>query len=106
MFIVSLKVRHNRQKWPKSLSKDIGGAYVTCWINYKDYQGALVLSYHYCDEEGWVAETLMEVKSVNRKELKKKANKQYYAEAVKYGYSLVFYTWSKNAPDADVEYED
>jgi hypothetical protein len=42
---------------------------------------------------------------MQKKHLKTKKQKQYYAEALKYGYSLVFNLWPKDAPDVNVDYE-
>jgi hypothetical protein len=42
---------------------------------------------------------------VEKKSLRKKTEKQYYAEAIKYGYTLVIHMWPKDLPDADKDYE-
>jgi hypothetical protein len=42
---------------------------------------------------------------MQKKHVKNKKDMQYFAEALKYGYSLVFNTWPKDAPDANTDYE-
>jgi hypothetical protein len=42
---------------------------------------------------------------MQKKHLKTKKQRLYYAEAMKYSYSLVFNMWSKDAPDPTTDYE-
>jgi len=56
-------------------------------------------------EQGWIPEAKTDESRVQKKLLKKKKEKQYYAEAIKYGYTLVFHMWPRDARDADEDYE-
>jgi hypothetical protein len=56
-------------------------------------------------ERGWIPEKTTDASIIQKKGLKTKKDKQFYAEAIKYGYSLVFNMWLKDAADADVDYE-
>jgi hypothetical protein len=40
---------------------------------------------------------------LQKRQMRTKKDKQYYSEAIKYGYSLVFHLWSKDASDADTD---
>lgn len=84
---------------------DVGGAYVNCWINFKDFEAAEKLAKLLIREQGWIPEKKTNESIIQKKSLKHKKEKQYYAEAIKYGYSLVFHTWPKDAPDKDQDYE-
>lgn len=95
---------------PKSAAvqefEDVGGAYVNCWINFKDYEASEKLARLLIRDSGWVPIKKTAESVVKRKYLEKETDKQYYAEAVKYGYSLVFNVWPKDAEDAEVDYDD
>jgi hypothetical protein len=82
-----------------------GGAYVNCYISFKDFAAAEKLAKLLIREEGWIPEKRTEAWKIQRKQLKTKKEKQYYSEAIKYGYTLVFHTWPEDAKDADVDYE-
>lgn len=84
---------------------DVGGAYVSCFISFKDFEAAAKLAKLLIREQGWIPEKTFEAWKLRKAELRTKKDKQYYAEAIKYGYCLVFNHWPKDAPDADVDYE-
>lgn len=84
---------------------NVAGAYVNAWIQFKDYEAAEKLARVLIREQGWTPEKTTDASSIRKKGLKTKKDKQYYAEAIKYGYSLVFNMWLKAAADADVDYE-
>ena len=104
MFLFTFRSRVNpKSKRVKEFSQ-FGGAYVNCWISFKDYEAAEKLAKLLIRESGWIPELKTGDSLVQRKEVKKE-EEQYYAEALKYGYSLVFHTWPKDAKDASKDYE-
>ncbi len=105
MFIFTFRSRINPKSKKAQRCSDFGGAYVNCWINFKDFEAAEKLSKLLIREQGWIPEIKTRESKVNRKSLKTKKEKQYYAEAIKYGYSLVFHLWPKDAADANRDYE-
>ncbi len=84
---------------------DVGGAYVNCYISFKDFTAAEHLARWLIRREGWIPETRTDARIVARKHFKTKKQKQYYSDVLKYGYSLVFSMWSADAPDNDADYE-
>ncbi|HEV2862586.1 MAG TPA: hypothetical protein VGX48_16350 [Pyrinomonadaceae bacterium] len=84
---------------------DVAGAYVNAWIQFKDYDAAEKLARLLIRERGWIPEETTDASIIQKKGLKKKRDKQFYAEAIKYGYTLVFNMWLKDAADAGINYE-
>ena len=105
MFLFTFRSRLNPKSKESGRLSDIGGAYVNCWINFKDQEAAEKLAKLLIKEQGWIPETITDESRVLKKSLKKKKDKQYYSDAIKYGYTLVFHLWPKDAADADVDYE-
>jgi hypothetical protein len=105
MFLFTFRSRiHSKSKEAKRRG-DVGGAYVNCWINFKDFEAAEKLAKLLIREQGWIPEIKIRESRIQRRSLKKKKEKQYYTEAIKFGYSLVFHLWPKDAPDAKTDYE-
>ena len=105
MFLYTFRARVNpKSKEAENLS-DVGGAYVNCWIHFKDSNAAEKLAKLLIREEGWIPELKTDESKIEKKSLKKIKDKQYYAEAIKYGYTLVFHMWPKDASNASVDYE-
>ena len=106
MYLFTIRSRVN----PKSKAAErfcgVGGAYVSCFISFKDFAAAEKLAKLLIKEEGWIPEKRTEAWKIQKKKLRTKKDKQYYSEAIKYGYSLVFHLWPKDAEDADVNYEE
>jgi hypothetical protein len=105
MFLFTFRSRVNPKSRQAKRLGDVGGAYVNCWINFKDCDAAEKLAKLLIREQGWIPEIKTEESSIAKKPLKKKKDKQYYAEAIKHGYTLVFHMWPKGTPDADEDYE-
>jgi hypothetical protein len=83
----------------------IGGAYINCWIQFKDYEAAEQLAKLLIRKQGWIPEKKTAASIVQKRSCKKRTDQQYYSEAIKYGYTLVFNTWPKDAADARHDYE-
>lgn len=105
MYLINFRSRIKPKSKAAEEFSDVGGAYVNCWINFKDYDASEKLAKILLRERGFIPEKKTDAWVMQRKYLKTKKQKQYYAEALKYGYSLVFNLWLKNAPDASVDYE-
>jgi hypothetical protein len=102
MFLITI---HSLIK-PNSIAEkrfpDVGGAYVNCYVQFKDYDAAEKLAKLLLRERGWIPKRVTDAWVIRQSRLKTKKEKQYYSEALKYGYSLVFHMWPKNAADSDV----
>ncbi len=105
MYFFTIRSRINpKSKVAKEFS-NAGGAYVNCYISFKDFAGAEKLANFFIRQEGWIPEKRTYARQVQKKDLRTKKQKQYYSEAMKYGYSLVFNMWRKGAKDHGVDYE-
>ena len=106
MFLFAFRSRVNPKSKEANRLKDIAGAYVNCWINFKDYEASEKLAKMLIKEQGWLAEKKTDESKIQKKLLRNQKQKRYYAEAIKYGYTLVFHIWPKGAPDADEDEEE
>ncbi len=105
MFLFSIRSRVNLKSAYAADNPDVGGAYANFYISFKDYDAAYKLAKLLIREQGLIPEKDTEAWKLQKKKLKTKKEKQYYAEALKFGYCLVFHVWPKDAEDAEVEYE-
>jgi hypothetical protein len=105
MYLFTYRARVNPKSETAAKYLDFGGAYVSCYISFKDYEGADALAKFYIRDEGWIPEKKVDESKVQKKWCKKKLDKQLYSEAIKYGYSMIFTMWRKDAKDADVDDE-
>jgi hypothetical protein len=103
MYLFTIPSRINPKSKAAEKFPDIGGAYVNCYIQFKDYEAAEKLAKLLIKEEGWIPEKMTDAWRVQKNKLKTKKHRQYYSEAIKYGYSLVFHMWPKDADDADLD---
>lgn len=73
------------------LYKEVAGAYVSLYIDYKDVEGAFKLAKHYIKTEGWkVAEIEEEYYSLDSVDDLEDELKDFYNEAKEFGYTMVF----------------
>jgi len=105
MFLFTIRSRVNPKSAYAKENPDVGGAYANCYISFKDYDAAHKLAKVLIREQGLIPEKDTEAWKLQKQKLKTKKDKQYYAEALKFGYCLVFHVWPKDAEDADVDYE-
>jgi hypothetical protein len=105
MYYFTIRSRINPKSKAAKEFSHAGGAYVGCYISFKDFNAAEKLAKVLIREEGWIPEKRTEGWKLQKNQLKTKKQKQYYSEAIKYGYSLVFNMWPKGAKDAHVDYE-
>ena len=79
---------------PKKSSEhydEVIGAYVSLYIDYKDIDGAMKLAKFYIKEEGWkLTEIEEEYFTLDTIDDVDEDQKELYAEALEYGYTIVF----------------
>lgn len=103
MFLFTIKSRINpKAKFAQEFA-DAGGAFVNSYIAFKDFAGTVKLAKSYIRAGGWIPEKKTEAWKIEKRKLRSKREKQYYAEAIKYGYCLVFHMWPKDAPGANMK---
>ena len=95
MYLFTIRSRVNPKSKAAERFSNVGGAYVSCYISFKDFDAAEKLAKLLLRDEGWVPEERTEAWRIQKRLLKTKKDKQYYAEAIKYGYCLVFHMWPK-----------
>ena len=95
MYLFTIEARVNPKAKSAQDFRDVGGAFVNCYISFKDYEGAGKLARILIREQGWIPAKETEAYRLKRSTLKTKKDKQYYSEALSYGYCLVFHTWPK-----------
>jgi hypothetical protein len=105
MYLINFRSRLRPGSKASAEFPDVGGAYVSCYIQFKDYDAAEKLAKLLIRERGWIPEKMTGAWVIRKSKLKKKKEKQFYAEALRYGYSLVFNMWPKGAEDAEVDYD-
>lgn len=82
-------------------AKELGGAYVGCWINFLIEDGAELLARHYLQQEGWVPGEVEERRWVTPESYEPGSDAlSHYLEAEADGACFVFHTWDANAEDA------
>jgi hypothetical protein len=78
-----------------------GGAYVNCYIDFREPTGARLLAEHYIRQEKWNPEKLDgEYEASTPKD---EEEGQWLSEAREYGFCLVFHMWPVDAPDTTDE---
>jgi len=106
MYLITIRSRIKPNSEAAKEFPNIGGAYVNCYIQFKDYDAAEKLAKLLIRERsGWLPEKRTDAWELRKSKLKTKQEKRYYSEALKFGYSLVFHMWPKDAEDAAVDYE-
>jgi hypothetical protein len=101
MVLIIFQARINRKSKAAKEFDDIGGAFVNCWINFKDFNASVELAKILIKSRGFIPEKKTDAWMMRKKGLKTKKDRQFYAEALKNGYTLVFHLWTKDAPDAE-----
>jgi hypothetical protein len=78
-----------------------GGAYINCWVNFKQYDGAEVLARYYIEQTGWIPGEITESFIVSGDRYSDDPETlAFYREAEEDGICLSFYIWPRDAPDA------
>jgi hypothetical protein len=108
MYLITYRARIKPNSKAAGEFTDVGGAYVGCYVQFKDFRVAEKLARLLIRERGWMPEERTDAVKLQKSKLKTKMVKELYAEALKYGYTLAFYMWPKDAEDAEdgVEYKE
>ncbi len=101
MFLIT--IRSYPKKREGKLRK-VGGAYINCWIDFKDQRGAVELAKASIRRSGWVPRQITEIKVKTPGNTDKKS-RRFFKEARKFGYSFAYYMWSIDAPDHMKNYD-
>jgi len=70
------------------------GAYVGCWVNFRLYEGALLLARFYIREAGWIIRSVDEHRWYELADVPTTGRK-YFKEAKEDGASFVFHSYPK-----------
>ncbi len=105
MFLFTFHAKVNPKAKLAERFNEVGGAYVRCYINFKDYEASEKLARLLIKEQGWILKAKIDEGVMLKKYCKTKKQLQYYSEAIKYGYTLVYDMYPKDAEDADVDYQ-
>jgi len=95
MYLFTIRSRVNPKSKAAAKKRELGGAYVNYYISFKDFDAAEKLAKLLIRDAGWIPEERTDAWKVQKAKLTTKDDKQYYSEALKYGYCLVFHTWPK-----------
>ena len=98
LFAIAAKV-NPKSKLAKEF-REVGGAFVNCYISFKNYQAAEKLARLLIRENGWIPMKETNAYKLTRSRLKTKKDRQYYSEALRDGYCLVFHTWPRRRGQA------
>ena len=71
------------------------GAYVNCWINFRMYEGALVLAKYYVRNAGWSVRSVTDYRWLNGPSDVPKGSLRYFREAKADGASFVFHFYPR-----------
>ncbi len=93
-------------------AKEIGGAFVNCWVNADDLRSAEKMAIEQIQEEGWRPVRFDHWEVVCRESYtlsnemdadERRDSLERVEEAFEYGIALAFYMWPVDAPDAGDE---
>lgn len=79
MYLFTIRSRVNPKSKIATEFRDVGGAYVNCYISFKDFIAAEHLAKWLIRREGWIPEERTDARLVQKKHFKTKKQKQYYA---------------------------
>ena len=86
MYVITYEAKPNEKQ------KDVAGAFVNCWINFKDYEASCELAKWYIKTNSWKVKRFFEASELKKKECEPEDIK-YYKEAKKYSYCIVYHTY-------------
>jgi hypothetical protein len=74
------------------------GAHVSCWVNFRLYEGALELAKFYVKKAGWSVQSVSSHAWLNGPSHAARGTVRYYREALRVGASFVFHEYQANEP--------
>ena len=96
MFLFTIEARVNPKAKFAAEWSGVTGAFVNCYVSFKDFELAEKIAKWAVKDSGWIVEKRTDAWKLHKSKLKTKKEKQYYAEALKHGYCLVFHLWDKD----------
>jgi hypothetical protein len=72
------------------------GAYVSCWVNFRLYEGALELAKFYVKQQGWSIQSVSSHAWLNGLSHAVRGTVRHYREALRVGASFVFHEYPAN----------
>lgn len=92
-FVIHALHRKGNERHPPG-----SGAYVSCWINFRLYDGALALAKLYVKAEGWSVQSVDSHTWINGPKQAPRGTVRYYREALQDGASFVFHRYPTDTP--------
>ena len=77
----------------RSRRRSHDGAFVNCWIDFKHYEGALLLAKFYIRQEGWRIRRVQEHRWITGPTDVARGSVRYFSEAKRDGASFVFHRY-------------
>jgi hypothetical protein len=96
MYLFTIQSRVNPKSKVAEGLRNVGGAYVNCYVSFKNVAAAEKLARLLIRAQGWIPQKRTGAWKIQKAKLKTKRERQYYSEALTHGYSLVFHTWPKD----------
>lgn len=99
LFVLTVLARphHDNQE-----CADVGGAYVSCWLDVDSEQGATSRVAGEIRDAGWVLESIESIGVATREDYDESdPNRQYFEQALIDTVVLVFNTWPNEPQDGD-----
>ena len=96
MYYFVIHARPNPDKERDEQAADAAGAYVCCWIDFKDFEGAELLARHYIVQAGWIPDELDpdQTRSPARSDyVDDELGRRYFDEAMETGVCLSFHLY-------------
>jgi hypothetical protein len=87
----------------KNLKETCGGAYINCWVDFSDREGAEVLAKYYIEKSGWkIIKEVEKAVLVDGSNYKKNAVKRnFYDMAIRDGLCFACFTWPVDTPQPE-----
>ena len=89
LFVIQATPGPNAEVGDEAERQNIGGAYVNCWIDYRDYEGAEHLAIFHVKDRGWIPGEVVEAYEVE-KQAENGEYADFISEAREIGYSVLF----------------
>lgn len=102
MFCFTIHATPDPDREQDAAAEGSAGAYVNCWIDYADEEGAEVLARHYLTEAGWLPGKTEDVGYLERDGCSEDEHDlQCFDEAVEYGSSLCFHLYPPEGEECE-----
>jgi len=95
MYCITAHATPDPEKEIAAEARDSAGAYVVCWIDFPDLEGAKALCRFYIEGAGWLQGEIESEKVVTLEDYSEEAEQEisYFHQAVADGYCLSFYLY-------------